>query len=444
MLEFLQSSWEVVSGNMLARTLFVLELFLAEGMFLFAFKRRSHFVLRILASLIAYFGVGFFFPEKIGFFEIGAYVTFIVFALSLLLNWFCFDVSFKKVMFHCAGAYGLQGLVTNMSICIRVLFDVAPKYRLLVDFGSCLVIYLIGYFLLVRRCQKEGVLNMQHIKVMLLCLVVLLVADFMSKVANTQGVGSNVVCRVSLSLAIVLALCFQYSSLRVGNLETENSKMEALLKAEQEQYTMSRETIDLVNMKCHDLKHQISRIRADFQGAGSEALKEMEEAVLFYESVAKTGNDALDSILTEKSLFCERYSINLTYIVDGKKMGYIKPSDLYSLLGNAIDNAVECVMKEPDAEKRIIFLSVSGKGGLLSIHLENYCAQAPVFENGLPVTTKEDRQNHGIGVRSIRYLAQKYGGNAVFGAEDNLFTLDIMIPIPQEWEEALLAGKTVG
>lgn len=421
----------------IARRVFVIELIVAELLFMLPFKRRKQFALRASLSVLIYFGFGLFFPEHI--LNIGSYITIPIFLLSMALHFFCFDHSFTKVAFNCIGAYAVQSLTTNASICVRVLLQSPAEYRLLVDFCCAVVIYAVCYFLFARKSRNDDEINIDRIKMMLLSVAVILLVDIMSKMATAQGVGANIVCRVSLSCSNLLALSLQYSTFRVGKLETENSKMESLLRAEQEQYRLSRETIDLVNMKCHDLKHQLAQIRSGLEGAGSEALREMEDAVLFYESVAKTGNDALDSILTEKSLFCERYRINLTYIADGKSMNCMKPSDLYSLMGNAIDNAIECVMRESDAEKRVIFLNVSGKGDMLSIHLENYCGQTPVFENGLPVTSKSDKQNHGIGVKSIRYIAAKYGGNAVFGVEDNLFTLDIMIPIPPDRAEPTAA-----
>ncbi len=438
LLEFLQSFLQFVSDNMRARSLFVTEIFAAELLLSYPFPRRPRFALRCCLSVAAYFAVGFFFPESL--FGMGSYVTYIIFAVSVALNRLCFDYPLKKIIFNCSGAYGLQGLVTNISIIVRAAFHIPAEFRLLVDFLSCIAVYSAGYFLIVRRRGHEE-LNMPSVKVIALCLAVLLVADFMSKIATSQGVGTNIVVRVSLSLSVILALCFQYSSSAVGNLETENERMEELLKVEQEQYRMSRETVDLVNMKCHDLKHQIGRIRADLRGEGDEALKEMEEAVLFYENVAKTGNDALDSVLTEKSLYCERWQIKLTYIVDGKSMEILKPSDVYSMMGNAIDNAIECVIRESDAEKRVIFLNIGVKSEILSIHLENYCPTAPVVKDGLPVTTKDEKQHHGIGMRSIFYIARKYGGNVVFGTQNSMFTLDIMIPVPTA--PAAVNGTTV-
>ena len=48
------------------------------------------------------------------------------------------------------------------------------------------------------------------------------------------------------------------------------------------------------------------------------------------------------------------------------------------------------------------------------------------FADGLPVTTKEDKNFHGFGVRSIRYLVEKYRGDMLMRAEEERFFVDIL------------------
>jgi sensor histidine kinase regulating citrate/malate metabolism len=117
-------------------------------------------------------------------------------------------------------------------------------------------------------------------------------------------------------------------------------------------------------------------------------------------------------------------------MADGKILSFIRHVDLYALLGNALDNAIESVQKTDDLEKRMIFLNIARRGETLLIHLENYCEVQPQFKDGLPITTKADRTSHGIGTKSIAYIVGKYDGNAVFGWDGELFRLDITIPIP--------------
>lgn len=97
-----------------------------------------------------------------------------------------------------------------------------------------------------------------------------------------------------------------------------------------------------------------------------------------------------------------------------------------------MDNAIESVCKEKDEEKRIISLSVGGKGKLLNIHIENYFSGSLLFDNGLPKTTKHDKNYHGYGMMSVRHIVQKYNGNMVIGQEDNRFVVNILIPVSEE------------
>lgn len=109
--------------------------------------------------------------------------------------------------------------------------------------------------------------------------------------------------------------------------------------------------------------------------------------------------------------------------------------DICSLFGNALDNAIECELKQPDKSKRMIHLSLSSQKQFLLLQVENFCPDMPVFRNGLPVTTKPDRENHGFGVKSIQSIARKYGGSTSFQVNNGWFVLKVLLPLPKETGE---------
>ncbi len=106
--------------------------------------------------------------------------------------------------------------------------------------------------------------------------------------------------------------------------------------------------------------------------------------------------------------------------------------DIYALFGNILDNGIESVREEEDPEKRILNLHVLRRAQILHIHGDNYCGREVVFQDGLPLTDKKDREYHGFGVKSIRHIAEKYGGEMVVKQEKERFILDILVPIPQD------------
>ena len=79
---------------------------------------------------------------------------------------------------------------------------------------------------------------------------------------------------------------------------------------------------------------------------------------------------------------------------------------------------------------RVISLDVHTTGKLLSVHLENYFSGAIRFAGGLPETTKSDKRFHGFGMKSVRMIAEKYGGNVTVRTDGGLFLLDILVPVP--------------
>lgn len=155
-------------------------------------------------------------------------------------------------------------------------------------------------------------------------------------------------------------------------------------------------------------------------------LDEMDKQIKTYDGIAVTENATLSIVLTEKNMICQKYHIQLLPMVDGAAIDFMDPQDIYPLFSNMIDNAIECLRQVADEEKRVINLSVTRKGGLVSIACSNYCQEQPGFSDGLPITSKQDSTRHGFGVKSIRYLVQKYGGNVAFDWANCRFNVFIL------------------
>ena len=163
-----------------------------------------------------------------------------------------------------------------------------------------------------------------------------------------------------------------------------------------------------------------------------DVVKEIEQSVHIYDAMVRTGNEALDIILTEKSLRCVANGITMSCVADGKKISFVNDSDLYALFGNALDNAIEAVLKVEETEKRVIGLVLYERNGFVTLNVNNAYAGDLKLVNGLPATTKSDHHLHGFGVKSIRLIVEKYGGEMGITAKDGVFSLCILIPVPSE------------
>lgn len=88
-------------------------------------------------------------------------------------------------------------------------------------------------------------------------------------------------------------------------------------------------------------------------------------------------------------------------MADGSQMDFIDTIDLYTLLGNAMDNAIEAVEQFKEPQKRQIDVQIYRQQHFLVIHVMNPMPGELIYEDGLPVTTKKDKDYHGFGMRSM-------------------------------------------
>ncbi len=107
----------------------------------------------------------------------------------------------------------------------------------------------------------------------------------------------------------------------------------------------------------------------------------------------------------------------------------MKVEDIYAIFGNALDNAIRAVMELEDAMKRVISVKIVIQNSILMIQIQNYYSGKLRFEKGLPLTTKKDQRDHGYGMKSIQYTAEKYNGTITVNAENDIFMLQILIPV---------------
>ena len=230
-----------------------------------------------------------------------------------------------------------------------------------------------------------------------------------------------------------IAVIYAFMS-RLYDLRAERELLETgnILKAQYETYRSYQESIDLINMKYHDLKHQLDGLRGETDPAKREAwIDAMEEELKVYRPERQTGSPVLDTILSGKMVRLHNSRIPLTCVADGKLLDFLHVMDICTIFGNALDNAIEAAALVEEEDRRMVHMSVSRKKQFLMITVRNTMeGDLLLGQDGDPLTTKKDRLYHGFGLKSIRQSVSKYGGTAQFGQKDGFFTLQIMIPIP--------------
>ena len=172
--------------------------------------------------------------------------------------------------------------------------------------------------------------------------------------------------------------------------------------------------------------HLVIRMESD-AARREEYLSQLEKGMQSLGVNQHTGNDVLDTILSDKQLYCSQHQITLTIVADGARLDFIETMDICSIFGNALDNAIEGVEKLADPQQRLIRVAVYTQNVFLIIRVENYCTAQLSVVDGEYRTTKHDKDMHGYGIKSIRYTAEKYGGSVSADCSDNWFHLKMCI-----------------
>ena len=424
---------------------FIIQLAVGEGMFCCRLKRNSWLLLRLAASGLFFAGVLWFAARAIvcliGLH--GALVTPVYLALFLLTVGamkLCFDESFTTLLFYGIAAYATQNLAYRV-YSIFELYGVVQKLGsrigfwqayLLIWYTVYVIVALIVFALFARRMARQDAAHLCSAQVYILSVITLVVTILLCSWSNVYTYESNILTMIIYLFSCfccIFILCLQSSMLQTEGLRQDLKVVKQLWEQDRKQYEISKETINIINIKCHDLRFRLQSLRTSEEEISKEELEEIENAITIYDSRISTGCEPLDIILTEKSLFCSKNEIRFTCMADGSKLSFISPSDIYSLFGNVISNAVEAVRKVEDKEYRLVTFAVRQIGDMLLVVTENYFTGSLYFQSGLPATSKEDKLNHGYGMKSIQMLMKKYGGDMSVDVKDHVFTLKLLFPL---------------
>lgn len=357
-------------------------------------ERRGHALLRALLA-VAVFYAGELLQEPLRRMAMGSSMPLLMLTFAITLTTTCvavllvWRVSPWQALFCCTAGYIAQNLISGTSNLIDTLVCAAGRPEL--PWSStllmgCLLVYPLYLWLFVRLVRRHNLADISEPQIILVALAVVATVIGLDVVvkslgASTLGLEAYLMARLAHGVLCGFTLFSEQKILAARQLATER-EVERRMAAERErQYQLSRKNIDAINVKCHDIKHQIH-------------------------SLADSGR-----------------------VADGRALEDLEPQEIYSLFGNALDNAIEAVRGIEEPERRLISLNVRRSGTMCVINVENSCDAAPAFRDGVPVTTKADAGSHGFGTRSMRGIVERHGGVLTFGCEDGIFHVDALLPV---------------
>lgn len=137
----------------------------------------------------------------------------------------------------------------------------------------------------------------------------------------------------------------------------------------------------------------------------------------------KTGNTALDAIMSTKKAIAEKKNITFETELFIPENLDVEPMDLCVIFGNALDNAIEACDRVENEERQIyVYMMYSPQE--LTCRISN-TAKKP--EHEIIKTSKSDKLNHGFGLENIKKTVEKYNGVVNIEQDEEKFTLSFSL-----------------
>ncbi len=383
---------------------------------------------------------------------------FIAFILSGICVHICVDCDWW-VTLHCATAgYCIQHISARLDTIVQdTAFQGAEWiYSELISLAIAAVVFIVVYRIALRKAPKGlcPIIAKKPQLLLALCMVAVCVFynSFGISYAETliySGmaeeyvyIGHSMLAFVCITSALIalLTLMLDFSCCSSEMLVQERNTLQQLLEEKRIQYESEKENIEQINIKCHDIKHQIASMNqtvsmnAAVQSGASGAiletqLNELSENISIYDTSLETGNSALDVVMWQKILLCRNTDIRLTCMLDGRKLSFMPEHEVYTLFCNALDNAIEGVSSLPE-DKRVISVSERIEKGMYIVRVENYFSGTINVKDGkgsMPVTSKKG-SGHGLGMKSMKMIVESHGGQMKYAVHDELFVLEMSFP----------------
>lgn len=368
---------------------------------------------------------------------VGAYIQIIIyFVYSLIfLEGSLLQKAWVSILIH--AIVTAIAILTNLTVCNIIGYD---PYEMITVFNgirviSVLITKIILFYitrLILKRKYKNPLNAYAWVILVIIPIVSVISLGALMKAAMLCGEagGYILVGQICIVIADIMTYCFylalnkEYENLiKIKLLEQQNENAKKHME-ETEAFLERMQTIK------HDIKNQLLTIYGYIEkNKNDEAKKYIETLTETYPSVAavvNTDNDAFNAIVNSKMELCGRKKIFIGVQVQRNSVSGISAVDTGIIIGNLLDNAIEAADKT--AQRRIT-LEVQRMGRYLSILVRNSIDKSVLEENPKLKTTKGDDEVHGIGIKSVCNVVEKYDGMIDFYEEWGEFCVHVMLDI---------------
>lgn len=269
--------------------------------------------------------------------------------------------------------------------------------------------------------------------ILMICFPVLSMIIMFVMLFSFQGRGSSVgYLIVSFGIVIMNVVMFEWMQY-ISEKNNRWNQIKLLQERNEERIQIYNEiSADYEEQKraMHDYKNQIGCIQGllkvgNYQEAGMYADKLVDVLPDVFEGV-DVQNPILNVVLTQKYRMAKMKDISIIFHANNLSDLWLEEQDIVSLLSNLLDNAIEaCEKVEGD---KVIQIKMVRERMEFVLSVRNPVSAPVLIENNQIRTGKKDTKRHGIGLKNVQMILEKYGGMGMIRYEEGYFYYTAVIP----------------
>jgi sensor histidine kinase YesM len=392
----------------------------------------------VFASLISFYTLGNFleFAFTLGLLGKGQTIKLTV-TLCFLISNYAFPFLFKEKYFdtfylvacvkiissvHLLGYFPYQFLSKKYGFDINTEGIIASALSML---GVLFAIFIVKKFLLPRLDKTP-----KAVKISLFAIYVIM--DLMTTVANGgfKAVSNSEFVVVGILFVIAMSIAIFLVTKTIKEKEDE-AKILTAMYYESDKYAYYRQ-IEQKNLEIrqlsHDINNHLATIRNLSENIEDESVyKYVNELISDYDKATPSfcANRIADAVLVHEMQNAREKGVKLVISVQIPQEFFVSSVDLVSLISNIIDNAVEA--SQSSNEKAVDFKAFCDKHSFNIICKNTYTGE--LKKNGKKLlTTKQNSDNHGLGIEIIKKVVEKYNGKYNTEYSENEFNAVVYLP----------------
>ena len=386
--------------------------------------KKAHYILRMIVGVVLYLIAAYIFSAGLQHSHSAEMIPLNILSFGIFL--LCNTISIKNAIHFKMLCVAIECLGQQVACLLTSILCEEQFYENLIFMKIAVhLLNLTLFAFLVKKLLEMHIMEMSRLSVLVSVLVAVIGIGFNSISFEHFQERSSIIFlyQTFCMLCVLLTLYLQIQNYNRQLMRNEAELFQRLWREQQKQYETKKEYIERVNYKYHNLKHEILAANS---GGGYGKIS---NTVKKYEYISQTGIPVLDTILNEKFELFEKYQITVNCMIDSDlDLQFINTTDLYIVLGNALDNVLDNLKMAKSLKNKYTTIRMFHDKGFLRIIIKNNYEGNVQYNGTLPVTGKR-QEGHGYGLKSIQYIMKKYNGGMSITTENQEFILRLLFPI---------------